>query len=844
MPRSGGKKPEVNIFDLLREAEEQNRADMNYDPAAAKPKEEAGETAEPKSTKQPKKHTRVTKRINAETAEIIDKYSTYDGEKPMSDTQKLREKLASQNEGEALLGYLGDENQQGPSERVEKLYEMINDAKTRTLSDLKKKPPEGIEGNGRFIDESAVAAPPVYTQEQMFPLGDTLALGTDGNQSKSAEYDSEYAKLTEKVEGGQIEFYGDSESEGQIKFISDDEALDIMGGEYLDDTDKKLRYAFDMMKDEEGSLEEIARQSEKKRRDEKKARGEKTVRYTDRSQNSVVGAYYRKKARRSFIRIIFVALFTLGILFLEIATKDSAIHFDYARQGRYGILYVLIDLQLLFFIALTMLESMRNGIKGIFTLHLNTDSLLVVSIFFSAAYSAVILFTDPQAADLKLYNLPAAFAALCSAVVTYLSARKDLRCFKVVASKRVKYAACELTGGTREADEFYKYLFDDSDIYTVKKAHFIQNFVERTEKRPKFEDVFNFLIPVIFFAGAALFAAMMLMGRELVESYAAFSVLIAASVPATAFFMINLPVISANRIGAKHQSAFIGNAVSEEYATASVLSFADTEVYPASLVKITNIHMYGDFRIDAIITDLAKLFGFVGGPLSKVLSATLSGNVEKPASVRLIESAADGLCIAMDGSNYFLGKRSYMRRYRFEAPLDDGDEAFENGIGSVMYVTVNEKLAAKLYIKYTVNPLFDSLLKDMYKAGLCLGVKTLDPNINNELINRAIKFRKCPISVLRGGSPEEVLGEVPAADSGIVCNSTLHNFLKMFALCDKTRHITKSNVIISTVSVFLSFAAVAFLALTGDIGAISSLHAVAFQLFWLLPVWLISFLLI
>ncbi|MBR4799885.1 MAG: hypothetical protein IK047_06485 [Clostridia bacterium] len=838
-----GDKPKLNIFELLREAEEKNLADRNFDPAAEKPEETPAVPAENKKPEQPKKHTRVTKRINAETAEIIDKYSTYDGEKPLSDTQKLRQKLASQNEGEALLGYLGDETQQGPSERVEKLYEMINDAKTRTLSDLKKKPPEGIAGGGRFTDESAIAAQPEYTQEQMFPLGDTLTLGADGKSGKSAGYDAEYAKLTEKVVGGEITFDGDNETEGQLKFI-EDENPEFMGGEQLDDTDKKLRYAFDMMKDEDGSLEEIARESEKKRRDGKKARGEKTVRYTDRNQNAVVGEYYRKKVRRSFIRIILVALFTLGILFLEIATKDSTIHFDYARQGRYGILYVLIDLQLLFFIALTMLEAMRNGIKGIFSLRLNTDSLLVVSIFFSAAYSVVILFTDPQAADLKLYNLPAAFAALCSAVVTHLAARKDLRCFKVVASKRVKYAACELTGGTREADEFYKYLFDDSDIYTVKKAHFIQNFVERTEKRPKFEDVFNFLIPVIFFAGAALFGVMMLTGRELVESYAAFSVLIAASVPATAFFMINLPLISANRIGAKHQSAFIGNAVSEEYATASVLSFADTEVYPASLVKITNIRMYGDFRIDAVITDLAKLFGYVGGPLSKVLSATLSGNVEKPGSVRLIESAADGLCIAMDGKNYFLGKRSYMRRYRFEAPIDEGDEAYENAVGSVMYVTVNEKLAAKLYIKYTVNPLFDSLLKDMYKAGLCLGVKTLDPNINNELINRAIKFRKCPIAVLRGGSPDEVLGEVPAADSGIVCNSTLHNFLKMFALCDKTRHITKSNVIISTVSVFLSFAAVAFLAITGDIGAISSLHAVAFQLFWLLPVWLISFLLI
>jgi cation transport ATPase len=196
----------------------------------------------------------------------------------------------------------------------------------------------------------------------------------------------------------------------------------------------------------------------------------------------------------------------------------------------------------------------------------------------------------------------------------------------------------------------------------------------------------------------------------------------------------------------------------------------------------------------------------------------------------------------MDGHNYFIGKKSYMRRYRFESPIDDGDEAYERGVGSVMYVVVDERLAAKLYIKYTINPLFDSLLKDMYKAGLCLGAKTLDPNINNDLINSGITFRKCPISVLRGNDPDDVAGETERSDSGVVCNSSLHNFLKMFALCDKARHITKSNIIISIISVFLSFVAVAFLAVTGDIGAISSLHAVAFQLFWLLPVWLISLL--
>ncbi len=839
MPKSSGKKPSSDIFELLREAQEQNSADMKVGVVERKPEMEATKVV--KNDVAPKRQTKVTKRINAETAELIDKYSTRKIEREMSDTQKLRLKLAEQNEESELLGYLSEEKNASSSKHVEKLYEMINDARTRTLSDAEKEMPKSFQASERFSDDEA-EKPEEYTQEQMFPMGDTIRFEPAvDDQSEVASFDSDYEKLTEKVTSGEFEFEND-ENDSQVKFVTDDDKLSLLGEEQLDEMDINLRLAFEMMDDEDGKLEEIALKNRNKSHARAIDNSEISIKYTSREQNAEVAAHYRNRMRKSFLKMIIVAVLSLGILFLELATKDSSMHPEFLRQGRYGMLYVLIDLQLLFFIALTMFGSVRNGIKGITRFSLNTDSLLVVSIFFAAAYSLVVMFTIPTDPTLKLFNLPSAFAALCSAVSSYLCAKKDYRCFRIVASKRPKYTACELKGGTREADEFYKYLFEDSEIYTVKRTRFVERFVERTEKRTKFEDVLNFIVPIVFVAGAALFVTMSLLGSDTVAAYSAFSIIIATSVPVTAFFMISLPVVSANRIGAKHSTAFIGSAIADEYSAASVLSFADTEVYPANLVKITNIRMYGDFRIDAVITDLAKLFGYVGGPLAKVLSATLSGNVEKPSMIRVIESANDGLCIAMEGRKYFLGKRSYMRRYRFEAPVDEGDEAYERGVGSIMYVVEDEKIAAKLYIKYSINPLFDSLLKDMYKAGLCLGIKTLDPNINNELINSGIKFRKCPISVLRGIDPEDVAGEVERVDSGIVCNSTLHNFLMMFALCDKARHITKSNVIITMISVLLSFATVAFLAVTGGIGAITSLHAVAFQLFWLLPVGLISFL--
>jgi hypothetical protein len=254
------------------------------------------------------------------------------------------------------------------------------------------------------------------------------------------------------------------------------------------------------------------------------------------------------------------------------------------------------------------------------------------------------------------------------------------------------------------------------------------------------------------------------------------------------------------------------------------------------------VKTYGDYRIDKVIPDVAKVFSFLGGPLAKVTERMMDGNVEKPLTARVIENAKDGICVAIDGRHIFLGKRSYLRRYRFEAPVDQGDDGYEKGVGSVMYVVIDEQLAAKFYVRYRINPRFEQLLQDMYRAGLCLGVKTMDPNITNEMIHGAIKFRRCPVAVLKQDSPDEIAGETASTSGGVVCNSSLHNFLRMFSLCDKVRHVTKCNAIIMTVATVLSALAVGFLAITGDLGSFGAVQAAIFQLCWLIPVWVLSFL--
>ena len=135
-------------------------------------------------------------------------------------------------------------------------------------------------------------------------------------------------------------------------------------------------------------------------------------------------------------------------------------------------------------------------------------------------------------------------------------------------------------------------------------------------------------------------------------------------------------------------------------------------------------------------------------------------------------------------------------------------------------------------------------MQDLYRANLCLGIKTMDPNITGEMITGSIQFRKCPIAVLKQDTPANIAENTARMSGGVVCNSSLHNFLRMFSLCDKIRHITRCNAIISTVSVALSALAVAFLAITGNLQDFGAVQAMIFQLCWQIPIWLLSFFLL
>ncbi len=843
------------ISSVLSEVEDKNQEDRSK----SMPDFSAMAEAEIEAAKPVKKE--AVKPAITEEQEIINEYAGKKKAAPDMSTKRLRELLAAHaGDGGVLMEFFA-ENADRPSKHAESLLAMLNgtaeeieektgEKDSRPLTEAK--PEEG----GRLSDEAPEKE--TFVQESLF--------GTDESEHKEipldtgarASFDEDFASLGEKIDRDEIRLETETEAEDQLTMGVDAEEEAIKTGSSEDEKDKKLKYLFNMLdgnplpeeEPETGTAEEAEEKTEKKakktadtkkKKRRKKKKAENAFEYTDRAQNGEIASMLSRAVATSRLKLIGSLLITFLILYMELGAYNSD-RSPFLRPGRFGIIYILADLQLLFFIIMIMKDSFINGLKSFTDFKLTADSLMSASVIVASTLCIASLFADPSRLDLQLFNLPAAAGATALALVRHLQCIKDKRAFVIIASKKPKFTTKPLTGNTGEAGEFYKYLDESSDLFTVKKADFVEGFFARTTRRPEGENIFNFMLPATFAAAVALFLVSFLLNNDLYGAFKSAVMLFTAASPLCGFFMLSLPVITAGIIAHRNKAAFIGNAVAEEYADAAVLSFADVEAFRPHLTSISTVVTYGDYPVDKVLTRLGMLFNYIGGPLKSV-TAKMLNKLPQPTSIRLMGTAADGLHIVMDNTDYYLGKRSYMRHCRFDTPDDDGDSSYARKADSIMFMAIDNTIVAKIYVKYGINAEFDELLRSMHRAGVCVGIKTLDPNINNELLQKNLGYKNCPVAILKGDKPEEMDEVVDKMGSGIVSTSGLHTFLKMFILCDRARHAARSNCIIGIASALVAVLAVFFLSVTGGDAAYGSASVLVYQLMWMIPSVAMSFLL-
>ncbi|MBR6681768.1 MAG: hypothetical protein IKL40_02155 [Clostridia bacterium] len=565
--------------------------------------------------------------------------------------------------------------------------------------------------------------------------------------------------------------------------------------------------------------------------------------YTSREQNKTFFANYRKEHKISLIKLAICFVLMLVALVYDNLSSWGGTLPGALNPANYAVVHILVSLQLLVLAGALAWKQLYFGARALIVWKPIPESMSAVVVAMSVIYHIVHCFISEIDPNVSLYVFPVILCIFFTLLGDFLDLKREILSFNIVASKRQKYIInhVEKEKATLENDAFSDYLSNDEEpsMFKIVKTGFVENFRSRMNSYSKNNSIINILIPVVVALGIVFF----IISTVIFDAKTAFSAAYLAFILAAPFSLLlsfSYPFYSASKKAFEDDSAIIGSVSLEEYSHANTLSFEDRDVFPSYGVKVKSIKVYGDSRIDKILYNAAAVFKKVGGPLADVFDMA-THELDGSDNVEIIDIAKDGIESIVDGQHIYVGRASYLRTNNFVPMYEPDDDAIEDsGDACIMYMVCNDEVAAKMYVQYIIDPDFEYTLRQLYKAGICIGIKTFDPNIDDRLLGSKIRITKYPVRILRGRNLDDMSVPEESSDSGLVSRNSPKSLLQAFALCNKVLNTAKAGIMVKMLSIVFSVLLMAFLLVFASQTTIPSLYVALYQLFWMIPVYLIS----
>ena len=562
--------------------------------------------------------------------------------------------------------------------------------------------------------------------------------------------------------------------------------------------------------------------------------------FTEKPQGAALFKSFRKSAVVSCLAVILTLLATVICIWFELCNAAGLPFSDMMHPGRYGRIYAMLSLQMLALCVFFNLDGLVRGIRKLSFKRPAPEAAAVLVTAVCVIHTVVSAITAYESTSYKTFCFAGCFMLLILSLNSFIKAYTRFKAFAMVLSKKPKLTTKPLDHLSEEYTAFAKYLSEESEALAVVKSDSVADFVKHTYTVPKATSFCNVLIyTILILSIAASVIGAFFLKMPAYDAFTGGVFVFLFSSPVSLLIATALPYFAASVKASKQHTSILGEAAGDFYENTGVISFDDTEVFPPKAVKVTSIKTYNEQRIDKVIVYMAKIFDKLGGPLSYVFASSLQDLPKNNDEVMVLETAPDGIHLKIADDDVLVGTGSYMRLYDIETPADSIDETEMRSLTSILFLVCNNQLAAKFYIRYTLNRKFEPILHDFYDAGVCCGVRTFDPGIDDQLIAGNLKGTNYPIHVIRKDCKS--LGQIEESLPGsIISLSGIHNYLKTFILVDRLGGIYKTNTVMTILSALLGLVISMCLLFTGTSIALSAL--LLFQIFWLLPPFVISLL--
>ena len=593
------------------------------------------------------------------------------------------------------------------------------------------------------------------------------------------------------------------------------------------DADKHFKEAFGIS--ETGSFKTISNQQNEEADFGKDNIHSDDYEYTDIAQRAQIRDMYKYAKRGvtrkfAFATAICALLFLLEVVFPFFSASWHPI-FEYFDVTLHPYVHMIISLALLVGCAICAREQIYHGTRSIFNKEFLPESCVTVVFGATLLQLAISLVSELllHDFDVKLFTLPCALTMLASLIYTLFNIKREIYGFNNLSVNRAKFVLERVNENTAEA-EYDTFTTTSSGQFTgkiarVAKTPFVKNYFQNTNSpvmTAKFLKPYYVLALVVPFILSLIYSFIIIKEQlavndiqPLLAAYRALSVFfvgVQILVPVGILFIYSAPFLLANTALDSDGVSIIGEDAVGEFAEIEAIVVNDTTAFPPRNVKIKNIMGYNDYTIEKITYLAASGFSVIGGPLADVFDAVLNDAMPKSQRARFVCSGRSYLSVSVDGQSVIFADKYGMTAQGIEV----GSEREDKTDMAVMYMACDGVLCSKMYIKYELNQQFVKATKKMNSKSLAIGIRTFDPNINNDLIKRLGGFSKKEVRVIKLEAYDDIPSSNHRCDGKIVSKTTSSALLRAITMC---RRIVRTRKVLKAVGVLCSLAGALFIGL-------------------------------
>ena len=561
--------------------------------------------------------------------------------------------------------------------------------------------------------------------------------------------------------------------------------------------------------------------------------------YTDMSQNRKIAIEYTNKDKWGIIRLIAATVLTILVFFYENLPVFGFQFEGFLDPECYPVVYIMMGLQLLFLLIAAAFPAVVDGARNLFKMKLLPSSIAFVSTAAAVLCNIHAVFNIQSDVAPRLFNLPTAICLLMAIANEYFTNRREIFSFNIVSSKTPKYVMRRLNNKDSQLEnQAVADLSEETsgDIVKIAKTDFVEGYFWRTKNRGTVDKPFVALLLILCGVLSLIVGLYVLFTHRLGSAVETSFITLMTALPVSSVMIGFYPFYRANKEAYYNDCTIVGEGSVEEYSDTEVISFDDVNVFPSVNVKVRNVRLYNNCRIDKVLYYASSVFSATGGPLADVFEvATIEmGHSE---DVNILDTGAGFIEATVNGKNILFAKE--------EALLSRGIFIPENVLAtdtedltpdtSVMYMIYQGRLVSKMILSYVVDADFEYIIRQLADSGMYVCVKTFDPNIDEALINGQVVGNGYPLKVIKYKGTEEITKYSERTDGGIVSRGTTKALLQTISYCDRIVGAKKTGYVLSIIAAIFSVLAVCAAVVMNKTADVYSVYPAALQLFWIIP---------